>query len=148
MKESFWNGNYVDASAVWYNYGMNCQNIPLVGALQTLSLNRGTLLGLRAQRKDYEGNVILEEASSILFVVKKRWDDQNPVIKKTEADMTFDEEGYYHFKIYPEDTENLNYGKYVWDFTANEPGDYRAKPAHGYLIVGNSAGWIINQQED
>jgi len=92
---------------------------------------------------------ILTRAEEIYFTVKKRWTDTNPVFQKSLADMTFDAEGYYHFTIAPEDTENLAYGQYVWDFTAIEDNDaYRAKPAHGILVVGNSSGWIINETED
>lgn len=123
-------------------------NTPIVGNLQTIGINRGTSLKLRAQRKNYEGKPITEIAEEIYFIVKKRWTDKTALITKDLSDMVFDEEGYYHFTIKPEDTENLPYGEYVWDFTAIEDNDaYRQKPAHGIFIVGNSAGWIINETE-
>lgn len=129
---------------------MNCpQNTPIVGGLQTIGINRGTSLRLKAQRRDYEDEPILAEASAVFFVVKKCWKNKTALIIKKRSDMTFDNEGYYHFTIKPEDTENLPYGKYVWDFTAEQnTGDYRAKPSHGYLIVGNSACWIVNESEE
>lgn len=124
-------------------------NTPIVGDLQTLSLNRGTTLQLKAQRLDADGNPILTQADELYFVVKKRWTDETPAILIDLSEMTFDEEGYYHFTITPEDTEKLAYGRYVWDFTPVEDNNtYRAKPAHGYLVVGNSAGWIKNETED
>lgn len=128
---------------------MNCaSNTPIVGNLQTIGINRGTSLKLKAQRLDALGNVITTKAEEIYFVVKKRWTDKNALIIKDLSDMTFDEDAFYHFTIKPTDTENLAYGKYVWDFTAIENNDaYRQKPAHGYFIVGNSAGWIINETE-
>ena len=123
--------------------------MPIVGGLQTISLNRGTSIKLKAQRKDYNGEVILTPATNVFFIVKKMWRDTNFVIKKSISDMTFDEEGYYHFEIMVDDTEGLAYGKYVWDFTAVEDDDiYRAKPAHGYLVIGNSAGWVVNETEE
>lgn len=128
---------------------MECSNnTPIVGGLQTLSINRGTSIGYKAQRINADGTPILRQADAIFFVVKKKWTDKNAVIIKTIDDMTFDEQGYYHFTIAPEDTENLPYGSYVWDFTSMY-GDnsYRAKPAHGKFIIGNSAGWIVNQTE-
>lgn len=129
---------------------MNCQNnTPIVGKLQTLQLNRGTTLKLKAQRKDYHGNPILDEAEEIYFCVKNKWTDETPIILKDLDDMTFTEDGYYHFVITPDDTEKLPYGKYVWDFTAIEDNDdYRVKPARGYLIVGNSSCWIENETEE
>lgn len=129
---------------------MNCANsTPIVGNLQTISINRGTTLRLKAQRKDIDGNPITIKAEEIYFIVKKRWTDKTALITKSLEDMVFDNQGYYHFTIYPEDTEILPYGKYVWDFTpVNDDNAYRAKPAHGYFVIGNSAGWIINETEE
>ena len=129
---------------------MNCpNNTPIVGSIQTIGINRGTSLRLKAQRKDMTGNPILTEAEEIYFIVKKRWTDKTALITIDLSQMTFDEEGYYHFGIAPSDTENLPYGKYVWDFTTIENDDaYRQKPARGYFIIGNSAGWIVNETEE
>lgn len=134
---------------LWYIETMNClNNTPIVGNLQTIRLNRGTSMKLKGQRLDDEGKPITEAAQEAYFIVKKRWTDKTPVINKDLSDMTFDEEGYYHITLAPEDTEKLPYGQYVWDFTAVENNDeYRVKPAHGYLVVGNSSGWISNETE-
>ena len=130
---------------------MNCvdnNNTPIVGNLQTLSLNRGTTFKLRGRRIDANGEPILTTPEEIYFIVKKRWTDKAALITKTLQDMEFDEDGYYHFTILPEETENLDYGKYVWDFTPVDDNNiYRQKPAHGYLVVGNSSGWIVNETE-
>ena len=124
---------------------MNYQDaIPIIGELQTISLNRGTTLELSAVRKSGSAT-ILEEAENVYFVVKKRWSDKEGLIIKDINDMKF-ENGKYSFTIKPEDTENLPYGQYVWDFTViDDENAYRIKPAHGYLVVGNSAGWISNE---
>lgn len=129
---------------------MNCpKTTPIVGNLQTIGINRGTTLKLKAQRLDANGNPILIQSEEIYFIVKKRWTDEKALITKDLSDMTFDENGYYHFTILPDDTENLDYGTYVWDFTpVDDNNNYRAKPAHGYFVVGNSAGWIINETEE
>ena len=122
-------------------------NTPIVGNLQTISINRGTTLQLKARRRGSDGQPIIDKAQEIYFVVKKHWTDEKALIKKSLKDMTFDSDGYYHFTIYPEDTEGLRYGQYVWDFTPVENNNlYRSKPAHGYFVVGNSAGWIINEE--
>ena len=129
---------------------MDCyNNTPIVGELQTLSLNRGTYVGYKAQRLQMDGTPITTKADNVFFVVKRQWNDKNALIIKTIDDMTFDAEGFYHFSINPEDTENLPYGTYVWDFTpVTSDNTYRAKPAHGKFIIGNSAGWIVNQTEE
>ena len=130
-----------------YNKIMDCNTqTPIVGNLQTIAINRGTYLGLKAQRLNMDGTPILLKADGIFFVIKKRWTDKTALITKTLEDMTFDEQGYYHFSISPEDTEDLPYGNYVWDFTSMYNDDaYRAKPAHGIFIIGNSSGWIVNE---
>lgn len=131
---------------------MNCArntNTPIVGGLQTIAINRGTTLRLKAQRKYTNGEPILVPAEEIYFVVKKEWTDKTALITKDLSQMTFDEEGYYHFTITPQDTENLPYGEYVWDLTPVEDDNtYRQKPAHGYFVIGNSAGWIVNETEE
>lgn len=126
---------------------MNCaNNTPIVGNLQTFGIKRGTTFALKAQRKDAEGNPILTEPKEIYFIVKKQWIDKTALITKDKNDMTFDEEGYYHFTITPEDTENLDYGTYVWDLTpVDDNNAYRQKPASGKLTIGNSSGWIVNE---
>lgn len=126
-----------------------CSNVPIVGELQTLSLNRGTTLLLKARRIDLDGEPILDVAEQVYFTIKNMWRDTNYRIRKSLGDgMTFDEEGWYHIRITPEDTEDLPYGNYVWDFTVlNDNGGYREKPARGFLVVGNSSGWIVNQED-
>ena len=124
---------------------MNYQDsIPIIGELQTIALNRGTTLELSATRRNEQGTII-DEAEEVYFVVKKRWSDKEGLIVKSLKDMKFNN-GKYTFTLFPEDTENLPYGQYVWDFTVvDDNNEYRVKPAHGYLIVGNSAGWISNE---
>ena len=128
---------------------MNCaNNTPIVGNLQTIAINRGTTLKLKAQRKYPNGEPILVPADEIYFIVKKGWTDKVALIIKDLSNMTFDENGYYHFTITPQDTENLAYGEYVWDLTpVNEDNTYRQEPAHGNFVIGNSAGWIVNETE-
>lgn len=117
---------------------------PIVGNLQTIKLNRGTTLNLSATRLDEDGAVISTKATTALFCVKNDWSDEQALITKTLDDMTF-ENGAYKFGLTVEDTELLPYGRYVWDLTFTDGEDYRAKPAHGYLIIGNSAGWVANE---
>lgn len=131
---------------------MNCAsntNTPIVGKLQTLGINRGTTFRLKGRRKDWEGNPITSAPQEMYFIVKKRWTDKKALITKDLSDMVFDSSGYFHFTIYPEETEKLPYGRYVWDLTpVDSSNTYREKPAHGYFVIGNSSGWIINETED
>ena len=52
---------------------MDCyNNTPIVGELQTLSLNRGTYVGYKAQRLNMDGTPITVKADAVFFVVKKQ----------------------------------------------------------------------------
>lgn len=47
--------------------------------------------------------------------MKNDYTSSNAIIQKTKEDFRIDEEGYFHFVILPEDTDNLNYGEYPYD---------------------------------
>ena len=50
---------------------MKCPNTtPIVGNLQTIGINRGTSIRLKAQRLDVDGEPILTQAEEIYFIVK------------------------------------------------------------------------------
>lgn len=117
---------------------------PIVGTLQTIKINRGTSQKFTAKRVAEDGTPITTKATTALFVVKPDWTDAEASITKTLDDMEF-ADGTYSFSLKPEDTEELPYGKYVWDLTFTDDG-YRVKPAKGYLIIGNSAGWQANER--
>ena len=117
---------------------------PIVGTLQTIKINRGTSQKFTAKRVAEDGTPITAKATTALFVVKPDWTDAEASITKTLDDMEF-ADGTYSFSLKPEDTEELPYGKYVFDLTFTDD-DYRVKPAKGYLIIGNSAGWQANER--
>ena len=117
---------------------------PILATLQTIKINRATSQRFTAKRVAEDGTPITTKATTALFVVKPDWTDAEASITKTLDDMEF-ADGTYSFSLKPEDTETLPYGRYVWDLTFTDGDDYRAKPAHGYLIVGNSAGWVENE---
>ena len=83
--------------------------------MYNLSMIRGDTTSLKFQRKDNDGNVIMLQADKAYFTVKKSTAQSNYLIQKTLDDMVLDEEGVYHFTINPEDTDDLDYGTYVYD---------------------------------
>lgn len=77
-------------------------------------ITRGDIKKIKFQRRK-EGQPILEKADKIYFTVKETHYKKEVVIQKTIDDMEFDEQGYYHLIITPEDTNELKYGEYVFD---------------------------------
>lgn len=80
-----------------------------------MKIIRGDTKSYKFQRKDAEGHAITQKADKIYFTVKKNNQVLEPIFQKTIDDMTFDNDGTYHFTIEPEDTNNLEYGNYYYD---------------------------------
>ena len=73
---------------------MNCPNtLPIVGNLQTIGINRGTSIRLKAQRLDANGNPILVKAEEIYFIVKKKWTDSAALITKDLSNRPLTKKG-------------------------------------------------------
>ena len=80
-----------------------------------MQIIRGDSSKFKFQRLDENGDPILIPASRIYFTVKRKATDSEIILQKTVDDMTFDGEGYYHFVIEPEDTNEMAFGDYVFD---------------------------------
>ena len=83
--------------------------------MNIISMIRGDTTPLMFQRKDNNGDVIKLRADKIYFTVKKSDLPDEVLFQKTIDDMTLDEDGTYHFVIQPEDTNNLEFGNYMFD---------------------------------
>lgn len=84
---------------------------------------RGDTAKFKFRRHNADGNVIATPADEIYFTVKTNGYSDNVLLQKTLADMTFDENYYYHFTILPEDTDNLDYGTYQYDVEIIQDGN-------------------------
>lgn len=107
---------------LYKNYSMKA------GELIVMELIRGdtkTFTFRRVSRDTKEP--ILTKATKVYFTVKRNATDKQPLFQKTIDDMTFDEDGYYHFTILPEDTNDLSFGQYVYDIEVivGDNGEYK-----------------------
>ena len=101
-----------------------------------MRLTRGDTKYFKFARKDAEGNIITERAEKLYFTVKPDFDEDEVVIQKTIDDMTFDEDGWYHFVLEPDDTNYLEFSAYVYDIEVYIPSrDYVQTIAKGYFIL-------------
>ena len=83
-----------------------------------LMIRRSETTVLAFQRKDTDGNVILEKPAALCFSVKKDYRGKDALILKDleNGGIVFDAEtGWYRIRILPEDTEKLDFGKYFFD---------------------------------
>lgn len=112
--------------------------------LDLIEMTRGDTCPLRFKRLDANGNVITTVAEKVYFTVKKAFTDKFLIFQKTLADMTFDNEGIYHFVINPEDTNGLSYGNYYWDVEVIT-GTYKQTISKGVLRLTDEATWEFNE---
>lgn len=88
-----------------------------------MELIRGDTGKYKFRRRNTDGNIIGTIADEIYFTIKKDSYTEEYVLQKTLEDMTFDEDYYYHFTIFPEDTDNLDYGTYRYDIEVVQDGN-------------------------
>lgn len=108
-----------------------------------ITLIRGDTKMLGFQRKDNDGNVILDKADKIYFTVKKSNLPTEFLLQKKIEDMEFDSEGTYHFKIEDTETESLPIGTYKYDIEAIV-GEKKNTLVKGNVVVKKDSGKVIN----
>ncbi len=90
-----------------------------------LELIRGDTLDLKFQRKLINNEVITEVPDKMYFTIKSSYYDEDYLIQKRLEDnsITFNsQDKYYYFTLEPSDTDNLNYGTYVYDIEIIKDG--------------------------
>lgn len=110
----------------------------------TLRQTRGDTRRYKFQRKDINGKLITILPDKIYFTVKKDWTRQAAVLQKTIADFTIDEDFVYRFTIYPDETESLKYGEYVFDVEVIQDS-VKTTIAKGKFILTEEATFAENE---
>lgn len=93
---------------------------------KNINVVRGDTISLKFTLKTADGQDVNEQdIETLLITLKKGTDDISPTIfQKTLEDITFDD-GYCHVVFEPEDTEDLEYGKYYFDIEVTLNNGYR-----------------------
>lgn len=111
-----------------------------------MELIRGDTLNLKFIRKNKSGEVITTKPDKLFFTVKSSYYTKNYLFqKRLDKDINFSEEdNYYRFTINPKDTDNLDYGNYVYDIeTIN--GDIVKTIAKGILKIKEEVTFAENE---
>ena len=110
-----------------------------------MEIRRGDTKSFRFQRKS-NGQPITEIAEKIYFTVKKSSSRQEVLFQKTIDDMDFDENYFYHFTIYPEDTNNLKYDdNYKYDIEVKIGDNYVKTIALGQFELKEEVTFARNE---
>lgn len=104
-----------------------------------IEFTRGDTCPLKFTLLDKEGNIlILTSSDELFFTVKNNFNTTQIKLQKkySTGDITREEDGSYKLVINAEDTDNWNYGNYVWDIEVVS-GDYTRTVAIGSLTLTN-----------
>lgn len=98
---------------------------------------------------DTEGRIIeLKDTDQIYFTVKT---DSNSSValfqKKINDGIELQDDGYYHITIEPTDTNELDYGNYVYDieFKSTQPKNYVKTLIDGTITLTDEVTWGVNE---
>lgn len=92
-----------------------------------IELIRGDTLPLKFQRKLVDNSVVTEKPDKMFFTVKTDYFNEEYLFQKRldESIVYNEQDNYYYLTIEPEDTDNLSYGKYVFDIEIIKDGDVK-----------------------
>lgn len=116
----------------------------------SLSMIRGDSATFHFHREDADGTVITETPTDVFFTVKESFDDDGFVIQKKLSDgsITIDQNYEYHFTILPDDTNELEFGDYVYDVEVirNEAGTDKQTISKGSFNLETEVTYAINEE--
>lgn len=79
-----------------------------------------------------------EDIDNLFITFKTSVYSKKYIFQKTLDDVKIDEEGYVHVTFEPEDTENLEYGKYVFDVEVTLKNGYRKSKLFEINLAGET----------
>ena len=100
-----------------------------------MQIIRGDTKAFRFQIIDANSQPVLTEMDEVYFTVKKNFNNNTAVFQITKADMVFDEEGFYHATIVPNDTNGLAYGTYFFDIEYENAGAKHTPIVDKFVIL-------------
>lgn len=109
-----------------------------------ISMTRGDTARWKFQRLDANGNPIKAIADYCWFTVKTNDMKKETILQKTIDNMEFGEDYFYRFTIEPEDTNNLQYGDYVYDLEVIQE-DYKQTISKGIFTLEYEVTFVNNE---
>lgn len=109
---------------------------------------RGDLYPVRFQVYETETELTHIDFSQIYMTCKRQNTDRTPLFQKSLSGNTIEKlgDGDYQFNIEPEDTNNLQFGEYVFDIELINDNDPRIKQTiSGTLRLAEETTWAVNE---
>ena len=82
--------------------------------------------------------VKFEDIGTLFITCKKSIYSNENIFQKTLEDVELDEDGYIHVIFKPDDTESLEYGKYVFDIEITTKAGYRKTKLFEFTLAGET----------
>ena len=113
--------------------------------IKNLSQVRGDSKAYQFQRFNKNTKkVITIKPDTLYMTVKKNYDTKDYLFQKKKEDFVIDDDGTYHFEIQPHETDNLKYGKYVYDIQATTDGKVTTI-LKGVFEIDKESTWADNE---
>lgn len=95
-------------------------------------------------------NLKIDSLDEIYMTFKKNSKTKDFFFQKrlSRGEITKDEEGFYHFAIMPEDTDNLGYGEYFFDIEVYNEDPLIKQTTTGVLKLTDEATFSSNEGEE
>ena len=99
-----------------------------------IEMPKGDYRPVKFKIKNKDGSDFNIDVSEIFITFKRSFSTKDMLFQKrlSNNDITKKEDGYYHFGIMPEDTQDLAVGKYVFDIEI-----YNEEPLIKQTILGD-----------
>ena len=115
--------------------------------MNDISMTRGDTKEERFQIKDSSGTVLDLEVNEMYITFKESYDDEEFLFQKklSTGDIT-KSSTYYYFTIEPEETDDLDYGVYVFDIEIIY-SNKKKTIGKGNLTLTQEVTWATNEGE-
>lgn len=112
----------------------------------SITMPRGDIRKVKFRIKS--GDIIRTDATEIYISFKASTKTKQCLVQKKLSDgtITLGEDEYYHFTIEPEDTNDLAYGTYPFDFEIVGAGFKQTTV--GRLVLTDEVTFAVNEEEE
>lgn len=112
--------------------------------MTNLTQTRGDTAGYTFKRVNAQGETITTTPDKLYFTIKQSFHSKTPMLQKTIDDMTMAEDGTWSFVIQAGETDNYEFGSYVYDIEVID-NDRVSTIAKGKFTLTEEATWKTNE---
>ena len=114
-----------------------------------IKMPRGDYRKVKFQIKDKSGELANIDFKEIYITFKESTSTKEMLFQKrlSKGDIVKNDDGYYHFEILPEETDNLDYAPYYFDIELYNDDPLIKQTVTGQLILTEEITFASNEGE-